>query len=741
MKGLLTVLMSACLVTTASAGVFLITDGGSGNPYGDTGGFVVDIDTAFNSRWSEPLVAGQQYRIVSISIWEASDAKNPADATPVYLAVFDTFAGFDGDTSAEYLVHSDNAINHTLTPDTTKITYYFTDLIVTAGNDGWVNDGLLYFLWDNDRTRNNFQASGGVHPYQRIDSNPAASGYGAAVYAFGAIQSARVPEIEITVAPLIAPGAPYDPMAIPQNDDGTVGTVDMADLKVKDVDLTFKAGKDPNAVRGLLVNPDIEGFYVYFQKNAPTDPNLYYIDWLDKGSQTDPNRIFYLSGYPEVILNQGTTYKWQVEEAIKNPAGDFYGIGDPNNIVGPVWSFSTANAIPTITAKTPYHTLTDFAGNGTLTVTASITADHFQWFKVVGVRDAQGGETDDVLLSDTTIAGVTYSGTGTATLGLNGMASDGSEDAQYYAIAYNGVPGGAQSQASTPSDVAWVWYPRLVNRFTFESMTGGVVTDMVSGYTMTVNTNDVGLDVPVLTSNVPSAPGISGNASSLKFDNPRGTDPNSADAQYAQVTEGWAGGYKDITISAWVYNSGGSNWNRILDFGSGQNNNMFICLNPGSVNNAVRFAVKVNGTEQSITTAADKLPLNQWTHVTATLTGSTGRIYINGELSVTSTTMSNDPVSYGPSTQNWLARSQYGANDGYFNGSIDELKIYNYALTTVEVADSYMADSQKDWVCDFERNPNYGTLVYDLNKNCIVDLADLAIFAGTWLDSYRFYRE
>lgn len=206
MKRVLFVLMCVGVVSMASAEVFLLTDGGSGSPYGDTGGFVVDIDTTYNSSWNMPLVAGQQYRIESISIWEASDAKSPADATPVYLAVFDsTYAGFDGDTSAEYLLHSDNAIDHTATPDTSKITYTFTDLIVTAGSDGWLGDGLLYFLWDNDTVRNNWQGSGGVHPYQRIDSNPAAAGYGAAVFAFGSIQGSRVPEIEVTVTAVPEP--------------------------------------------------------------------------------------------------------------------------------------------------------------------------------------------------------------------------------------------------------------------------------------------------------------------------------------------------------------------------------------------------------------------------------------------------------------------------------------------------------------------------------------------------------
>ncbi|MCP5546626.1 MAG: PEP-CTERM sorting domain-containing protein [Akkermansiaceae bacterium] len=193
------------IVATALVGVpleaatLLITDGGDGTPYGDTDGFVVDFDSTY--AWTPALVAGQTYRIDSISIWEASDAKDPANSTPVYLSVFDSsFAGFNGNTAASHLGFSDNAIDHTATVDTSKITYTFTDLFVTVDNDGALGgSGLLYFTWDDNTTRNNFGTSGGVHPYQRIDTNPAASGYGAAVFAFGGIQTQRVPEIEITV--------------------------------------------------------------------------------------------------------------------------------------------------------------------------------------------------------------------------------------------------------------------------------------------------------------------------------------------------------------------------------------------------------------------------------------------------------------------------------------------------------------------------------------------------------------
>jgi hypothetical protein len=188
----------------AAASTLLITDGGSGNPYGDTSGFVVDFDASYS--WTPSLIPGRSYTIDSISIWEASDFLTPNN-TPAYLSVFDhTFGGFTGDTSASYLGHSDNAIDHTATPDSSKITYYFSNIVVTADDDGMLSGtGLVYFTWDDDTVRNNFGISSGVHPFQRIDSNPAAVEFGAAIYAFGAIQPNRVPEIEVSVTLLPVP--------------------------------------------------------------------------------------------------------------------------------------------------------------------------------------------------------------------------------------------------------------------------------------------------------------------------------------------------------------------------------------------------------------------------------------------------------------------------------------------------------------------------------------------------------
>ena len=82
------------------------------------------------------------------------------------------------------------------------------------------------------------------------------------------------------------------------------------------------------------------------------------------------------------------------------------------------------------------------------------------------------------------------------------------------------------------------------------------------------------------------------------------------------------------------------------------------------------------------------VPLNQWTHI-AVVGSSTGlRIYLDGILDA------SNSVAYGaPDTTGTL---KIGAEPGFgefFNGLIDEVSIYNRALTAAEIQSIFNADS------------------------------------------------
>ncbi len=74
-----------------------------------------------------------------------------------------------------------------------------------------------------------------------------------------------------------------------------------------------------------------------------------------------------------------------------------------------------------------------------------------------------------------------------------------------------------------------------------------------------------------------------------------------------------------------------------------------------------------------------RLPLSRWVHLAGTYDGATMRLYIDGELAA-SATASGAVV---PST----ADLQIGAGYAWFRGDLDEVRIYDRALTLAELTD------------------------------------------------------
>ncbi len=82
----------------------------------------------------------------------------------------------------------------------------------------------------------------------------------------------------------------------------------------------------------------------------------------------------------------------------------------------------------------------------------------------------------------------------------------------------------------------------------------------------------------------------------------------------------------------------------------------------------------------SALTGPAQLPVNVWSHVSATYDGTTLNLYINGTLVSSKATTITIPVSSNP--------LRIGGNTiwgEYFNGLIDEVRIYNRALLPSEI--------------------------------------------------------
>ncbi len=148
----------------------------------------------------------------------------------------------------------------------------------------------------------------------------------------------------------------------------------------------------------------------------------------------------------------------------------------------------------------------------------------------------------------------------------------------------------------------------------------------------------------------------------------------------------------DCTIATWVnfYGDEGS-WQRIFDFGTGTTVYMFLSPRMGDTG-AMRFAIlneSVEGESQIDSPAT--LPTG-WHHVAVVIDGSsmTMQLYLDGTV-VASGPTEILPADLGETTQNWLGRSQWSADD-YYSGSLDDFCIYNRALSELEIL--YLADNR-----------------------------------------------
>ena len=136
----------------------------------------------------------------------------------------------------------------------------------------------------------------------------------------------------------------------------------------------------------------------------------------------------------------------------------------------------------------------------------------------------------------------------------------------------------------------------------------------------------------------------------------------------------------DWSFAGWILWSGGGNWQRIFDFGDDTSHHLF--LTPKSGDNTLRFTMLNGGSEQRLNTTA--LSVGVWTHVAVTISGSTGKMFVNGVSVATNAAMTINPVDVGTKF-NYLGKSRFAA-DPLFGGRFDDFRFVSSALTDAQVA-------------------------------------------------------
>ena len=202
----------------------------------------------------------------------------------------------------------------------------------------------------------------------------------------------------------------------------------------------------------------------------------------------------------------------------------------------------------------------------------------------------------------------------------------------------------------------------------------------------------------------PRIPGEIGNAVML-----------SGNGEYVQMPTGMFGGLHDFTISAWVNPSSGNAWQRIFDIGTGTNDYMFMTVNAGGAGFRYAITTNGNGAEQQLT-GGGVLPLNTWSHVAVTLSGTTGTLYLDGKVVATNPNMTLSPSSLPTITQAWLGRSEF-AGDPFLDGALDDVQIYNSALSADQIAALAAGQPGAGNVADYKFDESGGASAIDSSGN------------------------
>jgi hypothetical protein len=217
---------------------------------------------------------------------------------------------------------------------------------------------------------------------------------------------------------------------------------------------------------------------------------------------------------------------------------------------------------------------------------------------------------------------------------------------------------------------------------------------------------DIGGPAPPTNCNAtgPRAAGKIGNALKL-----------CGNGEYVSLPSGIVSGLHDFTVSAWVNPSQNSPWARVFDFGNSTGDYMFLTVSAGG--GPIRFAITNNGAgaEQQIN-GSGQLPLNTWSLVTVTLSGTTGTLYVNGQVAGTNPNMTLTPADLGVTANNWIGHSQFPA-DPYLNATVDDFNIYSRALSASEVATLAGGQAGAGDVVDYKFDESDGAVATDSSGN------------------------
>ena len=139
---------------------------------------------------------------------------------------------------------------------------------------------------------------------------------------------------------------------------------------------------------------------------------------------------------------------------------------------------------------------------------------------------------------------------------------------------------------------------------------------------------------------------------------------------------------RDFTIATWVNWDGGGDWQRIFDFGSGTDQNLFLTPRAGGAGLRLVLKDALNGRNVEYQINAPALATGQWVHLAVVMKYGAMTLYRNGQAVGSLFGLKHSPADF-PATNNYIGKSQY--SDPLFNGRVDDFRVYSQALDGAEI--------------------------------------------------------
>lgn len=211
--------------------------------------------------------------------------------------------------------------------------------------------------------------------------------------------------------------------------------------------------------------------------------------------------------------------------------------------------------------------------------------------------------------------------------------------------------------------------------------------------------------------------------------------------QYASLPDNILDSYNTGTVSTWFKWENNGSYQVLFSYTDDTVTDYIYSLQITTSGN-IEQVLRLTGTNQFTSTSVMTLSENQWYHVAATNDGSNYKIYLNG------TEIQMNESASGTGTEGlWFndipnaENATIGAMDRasvvfYFQGEIDDLKIYDFALSQAQV--SYEYNRGKPTV-HLKFNEVEGSNAYDSSGNGITGtLSNLTRVSGKYSNAYQF---